>query len=162
MFSLRRPPDMIISREGDLETPYMRRWYVIPRNRWFNIYLHEILQPDDERALHDHPWWNISLVLKGGYLEHMKGKPGDIHREYAIWRSPGRLVFRRAATAHRIGLAQKWDHTTGKYHWLPCWSLFITGPRIRVWGFHCPQGWVPFDQFLLRTPTSSIGKGCEP
>lgn len=162
MLKLRRPPDKIISPDGNLENPYMNRWHIIPRNRWFNIYLHEILQPDDERALHDHPWWNLSIVLRGGYLEHLKARPGDIHQEYAIWRSPGSLVLRRASTAHRLSLARRWDHSKGKYSWLPCWSLFITGPVIRIWGFHCPQGWVEYSKFLTVTSTSSTGKGCEP
>lgn len=158
----RRPPDKLIAREGDLQNPYMRRWHVIPRNKWFNIYLHEILQPDDERALHDHPWWNISIVLKGGYIEHLKARTGDVVKEYGVWRAPGNIVFRRAVTAHRISLAAKWNPHLGKHEWLSSWSLFITGRNLRVWGFHCPQGWVPFDKFLTVTPTSSTGKGCEP
>jgi hypothetical protein len=60
-------PDFII---GGTENPYLLRWWVIPRNRWFNIYPHHMLRDDDPRALHDHPWWNVSIVLKGGYMEH--------------------------------------------------------------------------------------------
>lgn len=48
----RRPPDVVIG--GDA-SPYMRRWWVIPRNRRFNVYLHHFLRSDDDRALHDHP-----------------------------------------------------------------------------------------------------------
>src|SRR5580704_9904819 len=62
----RRPPDFII---GGNEFPYMRRWWVIPRNRIFNIYLHHFLRSDDDRALHDHPSWNVSILLKGEYTE---------------------------------------------------------------------------------------------
>ena len=60
----RRAPDFQI---GGSVNPYCNRWWVIPRNRWFNIYLHEFVRDDDDRALHDHPWWNISIVLRGGY-----------------------------------------------------------------------------------------------
>jgi hypothetical protein len=49
----------------------MRRWWVIPRNKFFNIYLHHFLHSDDDRALHDHPWWNVSILLRSGsYVEH--------------------------------------------------------------------------------------------
>ena len=48
-----REPDFII---GGHEAPYLRRHWLIPRNRFFNIYVHEFLRSDDDRALHDHPW----------------------------------------------------------------------------------------------------------
>ena len=35
---------------------YLSRWHIIPRNRYFNIYLHKFVGSDDDRALHDHPW----------------------------------------------------------------------------------------------------------
>src|SRR5262245_55579519 len=63
----RRAPDVIIGREGD---DYLRRWYVIPRNRIFNVYMHQFIRSDDDRALHDHPWWNLSFLLNGRYVEH--------------------------------------------------------------------------------------------
>lgn len=57
-----RAPDFVIGRTGD---PYMERWWLIPRNRFFNIYLHRFWRSDDDRALHDHPWVNLSILLKG-------------------------------------------------------------------------------------------------
>ena len=41
-----REPDFII---GGAERPYIRRWWIIPRNKLFNIYLHQVLRDDDER-----------------------------------------------------------------------------------------------------------------
>ena len=35
---------------GGADDPYMLRWYLIPRNRRFNIYLHKFLRDDDDRA----------------------------------------------------------------------------------------------------------------
>lgn len=55
-----RKPDFVI---GDLSNPYLLRWWVIPRNRFFNVYLHKFLRDDDDRALHDHPWWSMSIIL---------------------------------------------------------------------------------------------------
>src|SRR3546814_20880058 len=62
-----RAPSFVIGGE---DNPYLRRWYIIPRNRWFNVYLHEFLRDDDDRALHDHPWVNLSILLRGQYVEH--------------------------------------------------------------------------------------------
>lgn len=53
-----RPPDVVI---GGFQNPYLLRWYVIPRNPVFNVYVHLFLRSDDDRALHDHPWANLSV-----------------------------------------------------------------------------------------------------
>lgn len=120
-----RKPDVVI---GGTEDPYLYRWHIIPRNKYFNIYLHHFMRSDDDRALHDHPWWNISILLTGGYLEHTKT---DVLPRYR-----GSVVFRGPSTSHRIEL----DHG-------PVWTLFITGRRVREWGFHCPQGWKHWKEF---------------
>lgn len=145
----RRPADFTIGGDGD---PYLRRWYVIPRNRFFNVYLHEFVRSDDDRALHDHPWWNCSVVLRGMYLEHLQD--GRI-----VARREGRVVFRRPATAHRVELIESSLADGSMRH---VWSLFLTGPRIREWGFHCPQGWVPWQKFVALTADgNAVGKGCD-
>ena len=135
-------PDFII---GGAENPYLLRWWLIPRNRWFNVYLHKIVRDDDPRALHDHPWWNVSIVLKGGYYEWRKGRP-------CVWRNPGAVVFRRATAAHRLTLGSSSS---------PCWSLFITGPKVREWGFHCPRGWRHHEEFCAPHDKGRVGRGCE-
>jgi hypothetical protein len=125
-----RPADVVI---GSTKTPYMLRWLVLPRNRIFNVYIHHFLRSDDDRALHDHPWWNLSLLLDGAYTEHSI-QAGGIHRR--VIRRAGALRLRRAKAAHRIEL-----------HAGPCWTLFIIGPNIRTWGFHCPSGWIDWRDF---------------
>lgn len=144
-----RPPNFLIG--GD-EDPYLLRWYVIPRNRIFNIYLHYFARSDDDRALHDHPWWNLSILLEGTYTEHTIDQGGVNVRTV---RKAGDLKFRGAKHAHRIEL------TDG-----PCWTLFVTGPKFREWGFHCPAGWRPWQDFVKPgtgsgTGHSSVGRGCE-
>src|SRR5579864_7978595 len=109
----RRQPDFIIGGAAD---PYMLRWWIIPRNKFFNIYLHRFLRSDEDRALHDHPWLNMSLLLDGSYTEHTISAGGVNHHKTF---TSGQIKFRRAKYAHRIEL------TSG-----PCWSLFITGPVI--------------------------------
>lgn len=139
---MRRHADFIIGKE---DSPYLLRWWIIPRNRWFNIYLHKIVRSDDDRALHDHPWWNCSIILKGGYQEVMPSK--------IRWRAPGSITFRPAKAAHRLIL-----------HGHCCWSLFITGPKFREWGFHCPNGWRPWQVFVSTDDgpgnPGRAGRGC--
>lgn len=156
----RRPPDIII---GPKEQPYLRRWHVIPRNRFFNIYLHHFLASDDDRALHDHPWVNLSILLKGCYWEHTDGS--SIFMTGIVRRDQGDWVFRRSGKiSHRIELDQKMIFD-GLYKYkivdMPVWTLFITGPRYRMWGFHCPNGWKPFHEFLARYDGTDRGKGCD-
>lgn len=146
----RRRPDFVIGPPAD---PYMERWWVIPRNRWLNIYLHRIRHDDDDRALHDHPWANVTLVLAGGYVEHTP--QGKFRREV------GDLVFRRATTLHRLELLPELRrHGREIYGRQKTWSLFLTGPVVRTWGFACPQGWVPWQRFVEPERPGEVGRGC--
>lgn len=137
----KREPDFVIGED------YLRRWFVIPRNPIFNIYLHEFRRSDEDRALHDHPWPNVSILLFGRYVEHTIAA-GGVNKRVAY--QAGDIKFRRSVAAHRIEL------TDGV-----CWSLFITGPRIRSWGFHCAAGWRHWREFTKPGETGKIGKGCE-
>ena len=151
-----RPPDYFISGN---EGTYLRRWWVIPKNRFFNIYLHEFRRSDDARALHDHPWFNVSFVLSGGYYEHSVDFRGN---RLCHIRIAGDLVFRSPWKAHRIELLQCYNTEKQDFVEYTCWSLFITGPRLREWGFHCPAGWKHWKDFVTqRDGGNSIGPGCE-
>ena len=113
-----RPPDFVI---GEKDDPYLERWYVIPRNRWFNIYLHHFLKGDDDRALHDHPWTFISFILRGGYWEQT-----ETGRK---WHAPGSILYRPAEWKHRVIITQ------------PSWSLVVVFRRRRKWGFWVNEKW---------------------
>jgi hypothetical protein len=141
-----RNPDFVV---GGAVDPYLLRWWLIPRNRFFNVYLHWFLRSDDDRALHDHPWVNMSILLKGEYTEHTIAAGGI---ESATVRRAGQVCLRTSGKhAHRIEL------TNG-----PCWTLFITGPVYRAWGFHCPKaGWVPWQKFTDARDAGLTGKGCD-
>lgn len=144
--ALRREPDFVISPKGP-EFPYLRRWYLIPRNRWLNLYLHHFLRSDDDRALHDHPWASCSIILFGSYLE--------ITPQGKHIRNQGDITFRRASSPHRVELFGDPDGE------LPAWTLFITGPKVREWGFHCPQGWRHWKVFTAGPKGEHIGRGCD-
>jgi hypothetical protein len=141
----RRTPDVVI---GGRERPYLLRWWLIPRNPIFNVYLHLFLRSDDDRALHDHPWMNVSIILRGRYLEHTIAAGGVQHAREM--RAGGARVRLSGTFAHRIEL-----------HDGPCWTLFITGPRYREWGFHCPQdGWIHWKRFTAADDPGATGPGC--
>lgn len=166
-----------------IENPTYWRWYVWPRNRFINCYLHNFLRGDEE-DLHDHRMINISVVLSRiGYREelylHMPASgmplPGTYMKRIEFMRPRVRLP----STPHRVVL---WK-ADGKP--IPIWSLFIGFPHWRDWGFWCPgkllpasnvdsqqqyrrsgARWVPWEEYVLGDdPTSSDygtkGAGCD-
>lgn len=148
-----RPPDLEI---GGALDPLVRRWHLSPwtlpqrvdapewqgRKLLPNIYLHNLLRPDDDRALHDHPWVNLTIVLKGFYTEHTIAQGGIHHR---VTRRRGDVVFRPARRAHRLEVTQ------------PAWTLFLTGPKVRAWGFHHPtRGWIHWKDFVAGVDGSVV------
>lgn len=155
-----RKHDFAIGGDDD---PYCLRWWVIPRNRVFNIYLHRFLRDDDDRALHDHPWFNCSIPLQNGYLEQRFRHPWQdgwlLPVTDTVAREPGSVTFRRASTPHRVVLKRD-----AQRHPIPAWSLFITGPIVRRWGFVCPGGrwvdWTVFTSFEQTGSSEKVGRGC--
>lgn len=144
-------PDFLI---GDPENPYIRRWHIW-RVRWLSsLYLHQILRSDDDRALHDHPWATLSIILDGGYIEvtprrHASpGTPDTVTR----WHAPGSLIARGPRAAHRLVLPRVPATFTI--------TLFLTGPVVRKWGFWCPRGWVPWQEFTDPENPGLVGPGC--
>jgi hypothetical protein len=139
----RRGPDFVIGGAND---PYLLRWFLIPRNPLFNAYLHNFWRSDDDRARHTHPWLcNLSVLLRGRYREWFGDGPTDY-----VDRTAPALKFRWGAAPHRIELIDG-----------PVWTLFLTGPRVREWGFLCPGRFVHWKAFTAPNDKGSIGKGCE-
>ena len=179
---IKRAPDFII---GPVENPYLFRWYLIPKNRFFNIYLHKFLRSDDDRALHDHPWWSIGMILEGEYMEHVPDLRPGWHRGKTCWdenrwtrkihRKAYQPVFRSSKAIHRVELFlhEYVFGEPGPHHTIPglpvhlvgpvpVWTLFITGPKVREWGFWCPKGFRPWKEFVsLRDGGNEVGKGCD-
>lgn len=180
-----REPDFIV---GGAQNPYLKRWFVLPWSHWCHrwrrqpeqewtlwqrfvmrwpvIYLHQFLRSDDDRALHDHPWANCSVLLSGRYAEHTIAA-GGVHRRKV--RGAGDVAFRLASVAHRVELLPEPVYTYGVRSFAgsppllgPCWSLFITWFRLREWGFHCPErGWVHWREFTQASDRGAVGKGCD-
>jgi hypothetical protein len=124
----------MFARDPDFRLPeYLDRWHLV-RSRWGCVYLHLIIGSDDDRALHDHRSWTISVVLDGGYLEIL---------EHGRFRNvaAGDVVVRSATALHRLQLLRGPGALT----------VFITGPHRRVWGFQ-PHGgdWMPHTEYLAQ------------
>lgn len=123
-----RPPDFTVGKA------YLKRWWILPRNKFLNIYYHNFKMSDDPRWLHDHEYINLSFLLEGEYLEHLES---GIHH-----RKTGNFIIRLPSTLHRIELLQK----NGKPQ--ETWTLFITAPRVRKWGFMVNNQWLDHETFL--------------
>jgi hypothetical protein len=169
-FAHKNPPDEMIGpgvrvrkrdyigRFDEMPEPpkmFLKRWFLIPKNPILNVYLHHFVADDEDRALHDHPWFNMSLLLAGQYIEHTIAS-GGVHKRH-VYRA-GDLKFRAPWSAHRVELtkgplhhSQDWDEwrclVRNPALKLTTWSLFITGWRMHHWGFHCPGEWVTNEKF---------------
>ncbi|MBA2411383.1 MAG: hypothetical protein H0V63_00955 [Burkholderiaceae bacterium] len=179
-----REPDFVVGHDNP-DGPYLLRWYVTPWRGWYrdvapeqrtrwqrfavrisrllpNLYVHRFLRDDDDRALHDHPSWAVSFMLRGSYIEHTIAYGGIHHRRQY---DRGTLRFLRTFHTHRIELLKDavwdWHHQMVVRKPIPCWSLFLFGPTVREWGFHCPErGWVPWQEFTAADKPGEVGKGC--
>ena len=121
---------------------YMHRYYIFLKDRkWFpfNVTLHKIVKSDDP-IFHDHPWGYMTIILRGGYYEHVPvfDSRGQKFAEYSRWRGPGSIIIRKA----------------NEYHWLeldeekPTVSLFFMGRQQRDWGFLKDNKWIQHEEYL--------------
>jgi len=142
---------------------YMERyWIILPRNKKIpSIRLHHLLSSDSDRALHDHPWWYFSIILSGGYWEvtwvdalAYVDAPWeyadyelvlDVHTFDIVylkrWYGPGSILFRKASHLHRLILPNTFERKA------ETWTLFISGPKSKEWGFMTDCGWIKWDEY---------------
>lgn len=118
--------------------PYMTRHY-LSADRCLRF--HHLHLSDDDRALHDHPWDFVSVILAGGYRELTPTGAQD-------YRAPA-LVTHAAEDLHRLELEDGGD----------VWTLVLTGRPRRRWGFALPDGsWVD----ARRVPWTGSTEALEP
>ena len=111
------------------DTPYLERWIL-----WCGLTLrvHRFLASDEDRAVHDHPWWFITLPFAsyGEYIEAGGGQSDEakeVYRRVTAWRPH----FRAANFKHRVEITRA-----------PSWTLVLTGPKSNEWGFWRGQEFV--------------------
>lgn len=110
-------------------TPYLTRYYLFRCER-FRVFLHKFHRSDDDRAMHDHPWPFVTVLLHGlGYYEHTP-EGVDYYPPFSV------SVRLNPARPHRVELERtvKPDGQAGPE--APQWTLFIAGRNVRKWGFH--------------------------
>lgn len=90
------------------------------------LVLHRILRGDNRaKGIHSHPWWFVSVVVAGSYLER-----------YVVRRVELDATF--AEHARRVGSIgvhlPMFEHIVidGDF---PCWTLAFLGPQEHAWGF---------------------------
>ena len=116
---------------GHDQDPYMRKWFAwCP---WFGIRVHNILRSDPDVHLHDHPWDFVSILLTGGYTEVLPVGGGSV--AFRLW--PRWSVVRRKAEDLHCLLVSR-----------PLWTLVLTGPKRKSWGFQTGQGMIPWRKYL--------------
>lgn len=124
--------------------PYLDRWFVLRPNRWFNVFIHRFRASDEDRALHDHPWGNASIVLDGMYKEITDEGFGWTQ---GVNRAAGDVVLRGAQEKHRVELYSRrgWSEIEPE----PVLTIFIRLRKWREWGFICKDGrWFHWRHFL--------------
>jgi len=109
---------------GPKEDPYLQRWIIL-QTPLFSIYVHKLVRSDYDRALHDHPWGFISFILTGYAEEVCVEDQAGLHWDMEFHRT-GDILFRKATHRHRVIITDKA---------VPGWTIVLTGPRSRKWGF---------------------------
>jgi hypothetical protein len=119
----------IISKKGEL---HFQRYRLLA-TPFLNIYVHRLCKSDREKHMHDHPWSFITLILWRGYMEYMESYPEGISRKWL------HIVYHKAEEVHKFKLLDETKST---------WTLVITGPRRREWGYKVGSDW--FDNQTYR------------
>lgn len=137
----RTPYFHLVHADGSM---YMERYWLVKNFFGFSARVHGIHTPDMDRAMHDHPWSFISIVMRGAYIEttpnrqntidfHAVGAIGATEPQQERFRGTGSIAFHGFWHRHRVTLVTEWDY-------LPVWTLFITFPKRQSWGFFTPDG----------------------
>lgn len=166
----KRTPYIHLGEAGNI---YMERYWLVPyRNKsdyktddgtgWVRFHkrpfawvlqalgiavrVHCIRRSDAGRDFHNHPWPFITCILRGGYVEHRPifDKNGFLVREASEWYGPGCINIRRSNFFHRLELPYRPDRNPSG----AVWTLFITGWKMRTWGFNvCVDNVIPHYEY---------------
>lgn len=127
---------------GPDECPYVQRWFV--QTPLGTARVHHFMRSDDDRALHDHPWSFVTLVVRGSYRD-ITACPWCADGKVRIQRwpepeagpecgpclgtgvrvdelTPGSVRYRPAEHQHRV-------ESDG------AWTIVLSGRKRRTWGF---------------------------
>lgn len=131
---------------------YLDRWG-IEHHRLGGIFLHRMDAPDPGRDLHDHPWWFVSLIVAGGYVEERADTRDAVRYASVAVEYPD--AFDTVRRGHRV-VRRPWSlrvmhpdecHTITGLLGRRSWSLIVHGPKRRNWGFYLADGWMPWRRY---------------
>lgn len=139
----------------------MYRW-TLAKPFGCKIMLHHFLPNGDDPEPHDHPFDFVTLVLAGAYVDEKTIKPAPGHwcrrcgeaipdpdclecRGTGVTQpvlcfesmTRGKVRFRRAEHMHRTLIRSD-----------GCWTIIVTGPKRREWGFIWRGVWMPMQKYL--------------
>ena len=98
------------------------------------------------------PHQNTAIRWDAGKTRFQCPKHKSIYTPEGVFdRAAGSIVTRKATDAHRLEIPEGGRAV----------SLFITGPKLREWGFHCPNGWRHWREFVDERDSGQVGRGCE-
>lgn len=144
--AFRTPYTPITSRDGT-ET-YMDRWWLfnpyskdangVERARWGawlpSIRIHHIRRPDDDGAMHDHPWNARTIVLEGWYEEERPGLPYAMHPDprWIHLRNKGYTGPVKFEQYHRISEVSPGGVFTLWFTWRyrGTWGFLVNGRKV--------------------------------
>lgn len=151
-----RTPYSNIEKDGVM---YMWRWWLFnpypdtgasgkDRKRWqfpISIRIHHIVEPDQDRDMHDHPWNARTIILRGSYSEVRPLR--DPTLQYLLRNLSDRHHYTRSA-----GETAKLKF--GEYHRITSisdggvYTMFVTGRYRGTWGFNVDGVKVPWREYL--------------
>lgn len=116
---------------GHKKCPAWKRWVIpIPLIGW-SIRVHKFTPNHRDADPHSHPWWFLTIVLKGSYIdEHSTSFLGEVLEVNDVLRR-GSIRFRRANHVHRVNIGAS-----------GCTTVIITGKHRGNWGFYTPEGYM--------------------
>lgn len=118
LWATRNRPMKAIEVGGKL---YLERYYM-GGLAGYQVWLHRFRSADGDRHLHSHPWSAYSLVLAGGYVEHVRSGGATWGRSRKAW---GGVLRITPDYLHRIVAVEP-----------DTWTLMIVGPaRLPTWHF---------------------------
>jgi len=82
--------------------PLFTRYFLI-RTPFVALYVHHFHRSDNDRHVHDHPWSFFTLLLSGGYWEHIpKFAEQPDGPQVRVLRSRGSILWRPAEWRHWV------------------------------------------------------------
>ncbi len=128
-------------KEGLPPDLYMKRWMLLPHNRFFNVYLHHFVRGDN--WLHDHPYHFLAFAFWGRGVERLEYEKDG--KYICMYRQVGkRFRFYRSKVRHVITDVDN------------LWTIAIRGPVHREWGMVIENGDIWGKWVHYRTITEKV------